>query len=82
MTGKYNKSHLDYLNQLGKYNNTYHFIEKRVCDADYSALTEKLNRVIKFLMLVIETGLLFTRIFLVKVTLKIGHEKYLSSIGS
>ena len=50
MTGKYSKSHLDYLNQLGKYNNTYHFIEKRDCDADYSALTEKLNRVIKFLM--------------------------------
>ena len=50
MTGKYSKSHLDYLNQLGKYNNTYHFIEKRAGDADYSALTEKLNRVIKFLM--------------------------------
>ena len=48
---------------------------KKPIDTDYSALTEKLNRVIKLLnlKLEIELGLLNRRIF----TPKIGREKYL-----
>ena len=72
------KSHLGYLNKLvDKYNDSYHCsVSKKPNDADYSALTEKMNRVIKLLnlKLVIESGLPSTRIFLAKVTTKIGQD--------
>ena len=53
-------------------------LAKNPTDAYYSALTEKLNRVIKLfnLKLVIESELLSTKIFLAKATLKIGQKKY------
>ena len=61
-------------------NNTYHHsINKKPVNADSSALTEKLRRILKLLnlKLMIESELLSITIFLVKVTLKIGQEKYL-----
>ena len=59
-------SYLSYLNKIVyQYNNNYYYpINKKPVNADYSALTEK-------------TSLLSISIFLVKVTLKIGQEKYL-----
>ena len=47
------KSYLPYLNKLiDQYNNTYHHsINKKPIHADYSALTEKLKQIIKFLNL-------------------------------
>ena len=81
MTAHDSKSYLRYLNKLvDQYNNTYrHSISKKPINADYSDLTEKIEHVIKLLnlKLVIESELLRIRIFLVKVTLKIGQEKYL-----
>ena len=73
--------YLSYLNKLvEEYNNIYHRpVSKKPIDADYSVLNVKMNRVIKFLnlKLMIESGLLSTRIFLAKITPKIGQEKYL-----
>ena len=72
------------LNKLvDQYNNTYHHsINEKPINADYSVLTEKLRPILNLLNLnlMIESELLNIRIFLVKVTLKIGQEKYLLSI--
>ena len=45
MTASDSKSYLNYLNKLADhYNNTYHFsIGKKPINADYSALTEKIE---------------------------------------
>ena len=76
MTANDSKSYLSYPNRLGdQYNNSYHrSICKKPPDADYSAL-KLLN-----LKLVTESGLLSTNIFLTKVLMKIGQEKYLQLI--
>ena len=70
------KSYLSYLNNLlDKYNNIYLCsVTKKPIDVDYYALSERFNLVIKILILklVIESGLLSTRIFLEKITPKIG----------
>ena len=73
MTANDSKSYLGYLKKLVK-RKAY-----ADADADYFAMTEKLNRVIKLLnlKLVIESELPSTRIFLAKVTPKIDQEKYL-----
>ena len=49
MTNNDNKSYLAYLNRLvDQYNNTYHhFINKKPINADYSALTEKIETNLK-----------------------------------
>ena len=81
MTASDSKSYLSYLNKLvDQYFNTYHnSIGKKPIDANYSALTEKIETnpkapQFKF----IESELLSIRIFSsVKATLKIGQEKYL-----
>ena len=79
-----NKSYLLYLNKLvDQYNNTYHHsINKKPINADYSAFTEKLTPILKLLSvkLMLDLELLSIRIFLAKVILKIGQEKYLLSI--
>ena len=72
------KSYLNYLNKLwDQYNNSYHFpINKKPINADYSALTEKIetsSKASKF-QINIESELLSVRIFLVKVKLKIGQK--------
>ena len=65
---------------LDQYNNTYHHsINKKPIKADYSALTQKMetdSKAPKFRVIdrVIITNI---RIFLVKVTLKIGQTKFL-----
>ena len=66
MTADESNSYLSYLNKIVyQYNNNYYYpINKNPVNADYSALTEK-------------TALLSISIFLIKVTLKIGQEKYL-----
>ena len=77
MTANDNKSYLPYLNKLvDQYNNTYHHsINKKPINADYSALTEKIIKLLN-LKLMIRLELLGIRIYLVKVTLNIGQEKY------
>ena len=52
---------------------------KKPVNADYSALTEKLRQILKLSnsKLIIESELLSTRIFLVRMTLKTGQKKYL-----
>ena len=77
------KPYLPYLNKLGdQCNITYQSINNKSINADYSALMEKLRPILKplNLKLMIESKLLSIRIFLVKVTLEIGEEKYLLSI--
>ena len=46
------KFSLSYLNKLvNQYNNNYHHsINKKTIDAEYSALTEKLRRILKLLI--------------------------------
>ena len=81
MTANDIKYYVSYLNKLvDQYNNIYHHcVSKIPNNADYSALTEKVgtNHKASNLKLMIELELLSTKIFLVKVTLKIGREKYL-----
>ena len=45
MTANDSKSHLPYLNKLvDQYNNTYHHsLDKRIANADYSALTKNID---------------------------------------
>ena len=78
MTANDSKFYLSYLNKLvDQYNNTYHHSNnKKPINADYSALTEKLKRILKFLnlKLMIESESQSICLFLVKVTLKIGQE--------
>ena len=84
MTAKNTKSYLSYLNKLvDQYNNTYHLsINKEPINADDSALAGKFetNATALSLKLKIELELLIIRIFLVKVTMAIVQEKYLSWI--
>ena len=70
-------ANLFYLNKLvDKYSNIYHY---SISNADSSALTEKMRPILKLLSLnlMIDSELQSIRIFLIKVTLKIGQEKYL-----
>ena len=78
MTASDTKSYLSDLNKLvDQYYNTYHHsINKKPVNADYSALIEKIETNAKA-KLIIESELLNITILLVKVTLKIGEEKYL-----
>ena len=81
MTANHSKSYLLYWNSLNElvdeYNNTYHHsINKKTINVDYSASTEKILKLLT-LKSVIELEWLSIKIFLVKVTLKIGQEKYL-----
>ena len=68
MVANDNKSYLSYLNKLvDQFNNTYHHsINKNSINADYSALTEKLRRIIKLLnlKLMIELELPSMKIYL------------------
>ena len=59
------KSYLSYLNKLmGEYNNIYHHsINKKTINADYSALTEKIEMNPKAPLLMIESELLSIKIF-------------------
>ena len=77
MAANDSKCYLSYLNKLvDQCNNTYHHsIGKKPINADYSVLKRNLNFL--NLKLLIELKLLSIRIFLVKVRLKIGQEKYL-----
>ena len=62
---------------VDQYNDTYHHsVNKKPINADYSALTEKIEKALK-LKVNDRVRLLSTRVFLVKVTLKVGQEKYL-----
>ena len=85
MTANDSKSSLPYLNKLvDQYNNTHHYsIGKKTVNADYSVLTEKSEtnpKAPKFKVDDRESELLSIKLFLAKVTLKIGQEKYLFSI--
>ena len=75
---------LIFLNELlDQYNNTYHHsINKKPIKADSSALTQKIETDSKAPKFRIIDKFIITnvRIFLVKVTLKIGQKKYLSLI--
>ena len=76
------KYYLPYFNNLvDQCNNTYHHsINKKPINVDCSALTEKrLKQILNLLniKLIIESELRSIRIFLEKVTLKIGQGKYL-----
>ena len=75
MTANYSKSDLSYLNKLvDQYNNTY--------DRSILIWLKKLRPILKLLSLklMIESESLSIRIFLVKITLKIGQEQYFLSI--
>ena len=84
MSANDSKSYLTYLNKLlVQQNNTYHHsINKNPINADCSTLTEEIETILKllYLKLMIESELLTIRIYLVKLTLKIGREKYISLI--
>ena len=74
------KSYLSYLNKLGEqYNNTYHIpLMKNVLMLIILLWLKELRRVLKLLnlKLMLESELLSIKIFLAKVTLKIGQEKW------
>ena len=74
MTANDSKSYLSYLNKLvDQSNNTYHHsISKKPINTNYSAVTEKTETNSKSpnLNLMIEWELIGTRIFLVKITVK------------
>ena len=67
-----------------QYNNNYHHtINNKPINADFSALTEKIetnSKAPKFKLMRERESELLSTIFLVKVTLKIRQEKYLLSI--
>ena len=81
MTANDSKSYLSYLNKLvDQYSSNYHHaINKKPISVDYCVLTKKLGPILKLLNLkvMIESELVSIRIFLVKITLKVGLEKYL-----
>ena len=84
MTANKSKSYLPYLNKLvDQLNNTYHHsINKSPINADYSGLTEKIETNPKELLtlkLMMESELLSIKILLVKVTLRIGQEKFITN---
>ena len=68
-----------YFNKLiDKQSYTYHrAIAKKPADVHYSSLIKKIESSHKASKLVIESGLLSTRIFLAKLAPNIGQEKYL-----
>ena len=77
ITANNKKSYFGYFNKLVyKYNNTYHHsIGKKPINVNYSVLTEEMKanpKSSKYLKLVIDSLLLGARIFLTKVTPKIG----------
>ena len=84
MTANDSKSYLPYSNKLvNQCNNTYHHsINKKLIDAEYSALTEKIETNHKAPKFKVNDRVRMTKYenILVKVTLKIGQEKYLFSI--
>ena len=68
---------------VDQYNNTYHHsLSKKPINIDYLAWTEKVETNTKTLIpkRKIDWEFLNIRIFLVKVVIKIGQEKYLLSI--
>ena len=71
------KSCLGFLNELiDKCNNSYHrSISKKGIYADYFALNNEIKKILKplKLMLVIELGIIITRIFLVIIIPRIGE---------
>ena len=81
MTANDSKSYLSYVKKLvDQHNNIYHHsISKVPINANYSALTEKIQTNPKASKYKVndKSELLSIRIFLAKVTLKIGKEKYL-----
>ena len=81
MTTNETISHLTYLNKLvDQYNNTYyHSIGKNLLMLIILLWLKKLRQILKLLSLKLMIGseLPSLRTFLVKVTLKIGQEKYL-----
>ena len=65
---------------VDQYNSTYHhFIHKKPINADYSALTENIKTNPKATKFEVNdrVGITIHKNILVKVTLKIGQEKYL-----
>ena len=83
MTANNSKSYLSYLNKLvDQYNKPHHSFSKKSFSADYYALTEKIETNHKAPKFKVNdrVRVLSIRIFLVKVTLKIGQKKYLLSI--
>ena len=83
MTANNSKSYLSYLNKLlDQYNNTYHrSIKKKPINADYSALTEKIETNLKAPEFKVnESVKIIIKGYTIKVTLKIGQEKYLLTI--
>ena len=81
MTDDYSKSYLPHLNKLeDQYKYTYHHsINKILLMLIILFWLEKMRPILKHLdlKLMTESGLLGIRIFLVKIILKIGQEKYL-----
>ena len=80
MTANYNKIDLGYLNKLAdQYKKTYHgSIDKRAIDPDYSALNKEIETSPISPKLKLEwqsQDYLSTRMFLAKLTPKIGQEK-------
>ena len=86
MTANDNKSYLPYLNKLvDQYNTTTHIIILLIKNPLILIVLlglKKLTPILKLLSLklIIESELLSIKISLVKVTLRIGQEKYLLSI--
>ena len=72
-----NKSYLGYLNKQNIVILIMVQLIKKLTNADYVALTEEIERIIKLLNVVMEPVLLSIRMLLVKVTQKIGRKKYL-----
>ena len=80
MTANDRKFYFSYLNKLvDQCNNTYHYsINKKSINADYSALTEKIETNLKAPKFKVNDCVRITnlkKVFLVKVTLKIGKKK-------
>ena len=75
------KYYLPYLNKLVyQYDNTYHHsLNKKSINADHSALTEKIVTNPKVSKFKVNDRVIITKyiIYIVKITLKIGQDKYL-----
>ena len=86
MTANNSKPYLPYLNKfVDKYNNTYHEsirIKKETINSDYSASIENIESNPQAPKFKLNDKVIITKyknIFLVKVVLKTGQEKYLLS---
>ena len=81
MTANDSKSYLDYLETLvDEYYNTYHCsIGEKPINADYSAVSEEIETILKLLNLKLttESELLGIKLFLAKVTPNMNQEKLL-----